>query len=133
MELPTELASIVKEFAKPITRADWKSGSSNIKALRGSKFWNDFQEEKDATELIIAVAQSGGYERTWANWCYYKDIISTNGLSLQEKMRVGVELDYIGSYRRDILFAGEDGYGIEDLLYRGWTIAEMEAKKLLRT
>ena len=45
MEMPIELSRYIQEFARPITRPNWREGSNSGLAVRESRWWKDYMYE----------------------------------------------------------------------------------------
>ena len=86
MNLPIEICHIINEYAKPVTRADWKkTPSPSCIAIYKSDYYRDYR-----IDIIFRNYLKWGRDvedvdedTTWDYWCYWRGVIITEEHRMQ--------------------------------------------------
>ena len=87
--MPLDLSKLIQDFARPISRPDWRNGSMHKTALITSKEYYEFKEEglfwccpalqlTSGSNNISEVEKCGTFAYEWANDRWFKNNIHTN-------------------------------------------------------
>ena len=68
MQFPEELEAVVNEFARPLTRPNWRDGSDIVRAIKNDFWWDDYLTDFNSFDSDLL-------DCSWVEWCKNKMII----------------------------------------------------------
>ena len=86
MNLPIEICHIINEYAKPVTRADWKKNPSpSCLAIYKSDYYRDYRSDIIFKNYLKwgRDVEDVDEDTTWDYWCYWRGVIKTEEHRIQ--------------------------------------------------